>query len=77
MAVGAVSWRLELHGPSTAKENLIMLFLRGALVEPVEIARVVAFLAGAEASAITGACIPVDFGWLVTPSWHGYGGLRR
>ena len=49
----------------------------GRLVEPVEIARVVAFLASAEASAITGATIPVDCGWLVTPSWHGYGGLRR
>ena len=48
----------------------------GRLVEPIEIARVVAFLAGAEASAITGATIPVDCGWLVTPSWHGYGGLR-
>lgn len=49
----------------------------GRLVEHVEIARVVAFLASAEASAITGATIPVDCGWLVTPSWHGYGGLRR
>ncbi len=49
----------------------------GRLVEPVEIARVVAFLASDEASAITGATIPVDCGWLVTPSWHGYGGLRR
>ncbi len=49
----------------------------GRLVEPIEIARVVAFLASAEASAITGATIPVDCGWLVTPSWHGYGGLRR
>jgi NAD(P)-dependent dehydrogenase (short-subunit alcohol dehydrogenase family) len=49
----------------------------GRLVEAEEVARVVAFLAGAEASAITGVCIPVDCGWLVTPSWHGYGGLRR
>ena len=49
----------------------------GRLVEPVEIARVVAFLAGADAAAITGVTIPVDCGWLVTPSWHGYGGLRR
>jgi NAD(P)-dependent dehydrogenase (short-subunit alcohol dehydrogenase family) len=49
----------------------------GRMVEPIEIARVAAFLAGAEASAITGATIPVDCGWLVTPSWHTYGGLRR
>jgi NAD(P)-dependent dehydrogenase (short-subunit alcohol dehydrogenase family) len=49
----------------------------GRLVEPAEIAKVVAFLASPDASAITGVTIPVDCGWLVTPSWHGYGGLRR
>jgi NAD(P)-dependent dehydrogenase (short-subunit alcohol dehydrogenase family) len=49
----------------------------GRMVEPIEIARVAVFLAGAEASAITGATIPVDCGWLVTTSWHTYGGLRR
>ena len=49
----------------------------GRMVEPIEIARVAAFLAGAQASAITGATIPVDCGWLVTTSWHTYGGLRR
>jgi NAD(P)-dependent dehydrogenase (short-subunit alcohol dehydrogenase family) len=49
----------------------------GRMVEPIEIARVAAFLAGGEASAITGATIPVDCGWLVTTSWHTYGGLRR
>lgn len=48
----------------------------GRLVEPEEIARVVAFLASNEASAITGANLPVDCGWLVAPSWHSYGGLR-
>lgn len=49
----------------------------GRMVEPVEIARVVAFLAGPDAAAITGATIPVDCGWLVTTSWHTYGGLRQ
>jgi NAD(P)-dependent dehydrogenase (short-subunit alcohol dehydrogenase family) len=49
----------------------------GRLVEPVEIARVVAFLAGPDAAAITGVSLPVDCGWLVTPTWHAYGGLRR
>ena len=49
----------------------------GRMVEPVEVARVAVFLAGAGASAITGATIPVDCGWLVTTSWHTYGGLRR
>ena len=49
----------------------------GRLVEPSEIAKVVAFLASPLASAITGANVPVDCGWLVAPSWHTYGGLRN
>lgn len=48
----------------------------GRLVETDEIARAAAFLAGPEASAITGVNLPVDCGWLVTGSWHTYGGLR-
>ena len=49
----------------------------GRLVEPLEIARAVAFLAGPDAAAITGANLPVDCGWLVAGSWHTYGGLRK
>src|ERR1700722_830984 len=49
----------------------------GRLVDPSEIAKVVAFLASPLASAITGANVPVDCGWLVAPSWHTYGGLRN
>lgn len=49
----------------------------GRLVEPIEIARAVAFLAGNEAAAITGVNLPVDCGWLVAGSWHTYGGLRE
>ena len=49
----------------------------GRLVEPDEVARVVAFLAGPEASAITGINLPVDCGWLLAPPWHTYGGLRQ
>ena len=49
----------------------------GRLVEPAEIARAVAFLAGDEAAAITGVNLPVDCGWLVAGSWHTYGGLRK
>jgi NAD(P)-dependent dehydrogenase (short-subunit alcohol dehydrogenase family) len=48
----------------------------GRLVEPEEIARAVAFLAGPESAAVTGINLPVDCGWLVAPSWHTYGGLR-
>lgn len=48
----------------------------GRLVEPEEIAKVVAFLASPEASAITGANLPVDCGWLAAAPWGTYGGLR-
>jgi len=48
----------------------------GRMVEPVEVARAVAFLASPDAAAITGVNLPVDCGWLVTGSWHSYGGLR-
>ena len=48
----------------------------GRMVSPEEVARAVCFLASEDASAITGANLPVDCGWLVTPSWHTYGGLR-
>ena len=47
----------------------------GRMVEPEEIAKAVAFLASAEAAAITGVNLPVDAGWLVTTSWHTYSGL--
>lgn len=46
------------------------------LVEPEEVARAVAFLAGDDASAITGVNLPVDCGWLVATPWNTYGGLR-
>ena len=35
-------------------------------VEPSEVAELVAFLASDRASGISGACIPVDVGFLVT-----------
>ncbi|HEX7812565.1 MAG TPA: SDR family oxidoreductase [Burkholderiales bacterium] len=48
----------------------------GRMVEPVDIARAVAFLSSDDAAAITGVNLPVDCGWLVAGSWHTYGGLR-
>ena len=47
------------------------------MVDPVEIARAVGFLVSDAASAITGANLPVDCGWLVATPWNTYGGLRQ
>lgn len=49
----------------------------GRMVEPADIARAVAFLAGSDAVSITGVNLPVDCGWLVAGSWQAYGGLRH
>ncbi|HUF87293.1 MAG TPA: SDR family oxidoreductase [Thermohalobaculum sp.] len=63
------------HGVLKADE-----LVRGAalqrLVEPIEIGRAIAWLIGPEASAITGANIPVDAGFLAGITWQAYGGLR-
>lgn len=56
--------------------NLIGSAAMRRLVEPDEIARVVAFLASPDASAMTGVDVPVDCGWLAGQSWHTYGGFR-
>ena len=55
--------------------SLIALSALGRMVEPEDIGRAVAFLCSVEAGAITGVNLPVDCGWLVTPSWLTYGGL--
>lgn len=49
----------------------------GRMVEPVEIGRAVAFLLSDDASAITGADLPVDAGWLVGAHQGTYGGVRK
>jgi NAD(P)-dependent dehydrogenase (short-subunit alcohol dehydrogenase family) len=49
----------------------------GRLVQAREIAQAVAFLASAQASAVTGINLPVDAGYLVAIAWASYGGLRR
>lgn len=46
------------------------------LVEPAEVAQTVVWLLGPAASAITGANIPVDCGFLAAVTWQAYGGLR-
>jgi NAD(P)-dependent dehydrogenase (short-subunit alcohol dehydrogenase family) len=45
------------------------------LVEPLEVAKAVAFLASENASGITGVNLPVDCGWLAGSTWVAYGGL--
>ena len=49
----------------------------GRLVEPDEIAAVTSFLMSDDASAITGASIPVDAGWLATSHWMNFGDLQH
>ncbi len=49
----------------------------GRLIRPEEIAAAVVFLASDCASAITGANLPVDAGYLVATPWASYGGLRK
>lgn len=57
--------------PAALVENSAM----GRLIGTKEIAKACSFLASDDASAITGVTLPVDAGWLVTGSWHTYGGL--
>jgi NAD(P)-dependent dehydrogenase (short-subunit alcohol dehydrogenase family) len=46
-------------------DQLVQRIPLGRLAQPVEIARVVRFLAGPDASYITGECVVVDGGWSV------------
>lgn len=48
----------------------------GRLVEPREVALVVAWLLSGEASALTGINIPVDAGFMCGVTWATYGGFR-
>jgi len=49
----------------------------GRMVEMDEVASVVSFLLSDESSAITGASIPVDAGWLTTSHWMNFKDLLR
>lgn len=48
----------------------------GRMTQPEDVARAVAFLAGQDASAITGINLTVDCGWLLAQTWAPYGGVR-
>jgi NAD(P)-dependent dehydrogenase (short-subunit alcohol dehydrogenase family) len=48
----------------------------GRMVEPVEVARAVAFLLSDDAGAITGVNLPVDAGWLAACHMATYGGVQ-
>ena len=48
----------------------------GTLIDPADIAQAVVFLLSDQARVITGINLPVDAGWLVAGSWHGFGGVR-
>lgn len=60
-----------------APEDMTANCALGRLVQAREIAHAVAFLASAQAGAITGVNLPVDAGYLVATPWASYGGLRR
>lgn len=49
----------------------------GRLVEIEEIASVASFLLSDDASAVSGASIPVDAGWLSTSYWMNFGDMLR
>ena len=48
----------------------------GRLVEPIEVGRAIAWLAGPASSGVTGANLPVDAGFLAGVTWDAYGGFR-
>jgi len=58
------------------RDVLVQATALGRLINVEEIAAAVGFLASPLASAITGANLPVDAGYLVATPWQAYGGLR-
>jgi NAD(P)-dependent dehydrogenase (short-subunit alcohol dehydrogenase family) len=48
----------------------------GRLVDPIEVGRAIAWLIGPGSSAVTGANLPVDAGFLAGVTWDAYGGFR-
>lgn len=68
--------RAAFNAGTRNPDVLIQNIALGRLVEPQEVASVIAFLLSDGSSAITGANLPVDCGFLVSTSWHAFGGLR-
>ncbi|MDE2582838.1 MAG: SDR family oxidoreductase [Rhodospirillales bacterium] len=66
----------EIDAGKRDPDRLIRNAALGRLVQPEEVARAICFLLSEDASAVTGACLPVDAGWLTAGPWDTYGGLR-
>ena len=65
VAPGAVTGFMTDHLTDEERERMIGLVPLGRMAEPIEIARVVGFLASDAASYITGATIDVNGGWVM------------
>ena len=75
LKIGVSGWALA-SGVLSAEQLTDVAAMR-RLVEPHEIASTVSWLLGPGASAVTGANIPVDAGFICGTTWQAYGGLRK